>query len=85
MPSHKSALAMAASAAVAQAATLNDICTTSYTTAALPTLPGLTIDSTSLTAAITSNSSVSSEWYPSAVIECKRASFTIPQSTRVKL
>lgn len=68
---------MAAAAAVAQATTLNDICTTSYATAALPAdaVDGITIDSSSLTAAITSNSSVSSEWYPSAVIECKRSIF----------
>lgn len=73
MPSTRSALVVAASAVVANAATLNDICTTSYAAAALPAdaVPGITIDSSSLTAAITSNSSVTSEWFPSAVIECK--------------
>lgn len=70
MPSQKSTLAMAASAAVARAATLNDICTTSYAVAALPTMAGITIDATSLTAATTFNSSTTSEWFPTVAIDC---------------
>ncbi|CAN8098148.1 unnamed protein product [Discula destructiva] len=67
---------MAASAAVAHAATLGDICTTSYAAAALPVVPGLTIDSTSLTAAVATNVSVTgSEWYPSAVIDYCNVTF----------
>ncbi|KAJ4423133.1 hypothetical protein N0V82_002262 [Gnomoniopsis sp. IMI 355080] len=77
MPSARSALVAATSAVVANAASLSDICTTSYAAAALPAdaVPGITIDSSSLTTAIVSNSSVTSEWYPSAVIDYCNVTF----------
>lgn len=57
---------------------LTDICTTTYAAAALPAdgfYPGITIDATSVSAAITTNSSVTDEWYPSAVIDYCNVTF----------
>lgn len=73
MPSSRSVLAAAASAVAVKAATLSDICTTSYAIAALPedAVPGIAIDTSSVSTAIVYNSSVTSEWYPSAVIDCR--------------
>ncbi|PSR80925.1 tannase subunit [Coniella lustricola] len=71
---HTRSLGLAATAAVAvQAATLQDICSVSYVQAALPAsdfFPGLTLDPSSVTTAITTNSSVAeSDWYNAATID----------------
>lgn len=50
----------------AHAVTLDDICTSDYMTSALPAadfLPGITIDTTSVTTEIISNSTSSNDWY----------------------
>ncbi|KKY25660.1 putative tannase subunit [Diplodia seriata] len=78
MPSALWATATAAFLAAVRAASLSDVCTTSYAQSALPAddvYPGITIDKTSVQTAITTNSSVSSEWYPSAVIDYCNVTF----------
>ncbi|OMP84382.1 Tannase [Diplodia seriata] len=78
MPSALWVTATAASLAAVRAASLSDVCTTSYAQSALPAddvYPGITIDKTSVQTAITTNSSVSSEWYPSAVIDYCNVTF----------
>ncbi|KAH8678036.1 feruloyl esterase-like protein B precursor [Xylariales sp. PMI_506] len=65
------ALATAAILATVHCLTLDDICTVSYAQEALPAAgfyPGITIDSSSVTTALTSDYEVSSEWYPNATI-----------------
>ena len=55
-------LAAGASAALVHAATLNDVCTSSYVAASLPAdgfYQGITIDASSLLANLVSNASVS--------------------------
>ncbi|KAJ2894263.1 hypothetical protein MKZ38_007797 [Zalerion maritima] len=57
---------------------LEDICTTAYAQSVLPdtdSYPGITIDSTSVTTSIVTNSSVSSEWYPASTIEYCNVTF----------
>ncbi|OJD32546.1 tannase [Diplodia corticola] len=78
MPSALWAAATAAALTSVRAASLSDVCTTSYAQSALPAddvYPGITIDKTSVQAAITANSSVSSEWYPSAVVDYCNVTF----------
>jgi tannase len=64
-------LTAAASAGVARAATLASVCTTSYVTSALPTdLFGMTIDTSSVTAAAVYNaSSTGSVMFPDATFD----------------
>lgn len=64
-------LTAAATAGVARAASLASVCTTSYVTAALPTdLFGMTIDSSSVTAAAVYNASASgSDMFPDATFD----------------
>ncbi|KAK9425312.1 putative Tannase subunit [Seiridium unicorne] len=77
MPSFQ-ILAAAALPAVAQALTLDDICTEEFATAALPAAgfsPGITIDNTSVTTTATYGSEVESEWYPTATIDYCNVTF----------
>ncbi|KAH6652423.1 tannase subunit [Truncatella angustata] len=63
---------------VAQALTLDDICTTEFTTAALPAVgfyPGITIDATSVSTEATYNVTVESEWYPTSTINYCNVTF----------
>ncbi|KAH8647443.1 feruloyl esterase-like protein B precursor [Tricladium varicosporioides] len=80
MRSTLNALALAASTTLVRAATLSDVCTTSYVQAALPadgTFEAITINSASVTATATTNSSVSgSVMYPDAVIDYCNVTFT---------
>ncbi|KAK0653645.1 Tannase [Lasiodiplodia hormozganensis] len=78
MPSALWAATTAAALTAVKAATLNDVCTTSYAQSALPAddvYPGITIDKTSVQTAMTTNSSVSSDWYPSSVIDYCNVTF----------
>lgn len=80
---HPGLLALGASstliaAATAQATTLAELCTVDYITSALPTTDlglGITIDTASVTAAATTNKTVTSSWYPSAVVDYCTATF----------
>lgn len=67
MPSLSRAVLGAASvAAVGQALSLSDVCTTAYATAALPAadfLPGITLNASSVTTARVTNSTASNDWY----------------------
>lgn len=77
MPSPR-ALIGASLSIVAQALTLDDICTTEYAAAALPAdglYPGITIDATSVTTAATYSSVVESEWYPTSTIDYCNVTF----------
>jgi len=65
------AISAAVVSGLAQAVTIDDICTNDYMTSALPAadfLPGVTIDTTSVTTAIISNSTSSNDWYISEAI-----------------
>lgn len=78
MPSLR-ALAAATLPVVAQALTLDDICTNEYAAAALPAegfYPGITIDSTSVTTAATYDSVVENEWYPTSTIDYCNVTFS---------
>lgn len=74
---HPRALALGVSSAVttaaAQATTLAELCTIDYdVTAALPVEdlgPGITIDASSVSVVTTTTKTVSSGWYPTAVID----------------
>jgi len=76
MRPHHSALALSSGIiAAVQAASLSlaDICTIAYTRSALPISEepglGITIDASSVTVSLTTNKTVSSNWYPSTVID----------------
>ncbi|KAK7701810.1 hypothetical protein SLS57_011572 [Botryosphaeria dothidea] len=78
MPSPVWLATAATSFAVVQAAKLANVCTKSYAQSALPAddfYPGITIDAASIQTTLVSNSSVSSEWYPSSVIEYCNVTF----------
>ncbi|KAJ3348576.1 hypothetical protein HDU83_001258 [Entophlyctis luteolus] len=67
-----------ASTAVSATSSLSDICTVSTAQAALPSssfYPGITIDSSSVSVELVTNSSVSSVWYPSSTISYCNVSF----------
>ncbi|KAI0474409.1 tannase and feruloyl esterase [Xylaria cf. heliscus] len=71
---HSEGLALSLSGVITaiQAASLADICTVDYVTTALPVGDlglAVTIDTSSVSVALTTNSTVSSEWYPSAVVD----------------
>ncbi|KAH6675148.1 feruloyl esteras-like protein B precursor [Halenospora varia] len=80
MRSTLNALALAASTTLVHAATLSDVCTTSYVQAALPadgTFEAITINSASVTATATTDSAVTgSVMYPDAVIDYCNVTFT---------
>lgn len=66
MPSFSSIALVAASLNVAQALSLAEVCTTAYATAALPAadfLDGITLDTSSVTTALVTNSTTSNDWY----------------------
>lgn len=53
-------------AAAGQALSLSDVCTTAYATAAVPAadfLPGITLNASSVTTALVTNSTASNDWY----------------------
>lgn len=63
---HRVVLAAVSIAGAAQALSLSDVCTTTYARENLPAadfLPGITIDSSSVTTAIITNSTASNDWY----------------------
>ncbi|KAL6887023.1 Tannase/feruloyl esterase [Trichoderma evansii] len=80
-PSSRFRLLVAAAAVAsrtAYAATLSDVCTTSFAEAALPAsdfYPGITIDSSSVSVSLVTNSSVSSNWYPTSNINYCNVTF----------
>ncbi|KAI2463142.1 feruloyl esterase-like protein B precursor [Annulohypoxylon bovei var. microspora] len=72
------ALVFSAAMAAARAASLADYCTVDYAASALPVQElglGITIDSSSVSAALTTNNSVTSEWYDAAVIDYCNVTF----------
>ncbi|KAF2967083.1 hypothetical protein GQX73_g6477 [Xylaria multiplex] len=80
MRPHSSALALGLSStiAVSQAASLAEICTVEYVTTALPVENlglAVTIDPSSVSVALTTNRTVSSNWYQTAVIDYCTATF----------
>ncbi|KAI1165559.1 tannase and feruloyl esterase [Nemania serpens] len=74
MRPHTSALALSLASIMAKAegASLSDICSVDYVTAALPVEDlglAVTIDPSSVSVALTTNKTVGSAWYPSAVVD----------------
>ncbi|PYI31836.1 putative tannase [Aspergillus indologenus CBS 114.80] len=72
-------------AALAHGASLSDICTTSYATTAFPAtdlIPGITLDPSSITTALVTNSSVTSDFYPSSVIDYCNVTFAYSHNGR---
>ncbi|GAP83306.1 putative tannase [Rosellinia necatrix] len=66
------ALSLGSALAAAQATSLAELCTVDYVTAALPVEDlglAVTIDPSSVTAALSTNRTVGSAWYPSAVVD----------------
>ncbi|KAI1173151.1 tannase and feruloyl esterase [Nemania sp. FL0916] len=66
------ALALSSVIALARAASLAEICTISYATAALPVEDlglAVTIDPSSVSVALTTNKTVGSNWYPSSIVD----------------
>ncbi|KAI0153197.1 tannase and feruloyl esterase [Xylariaceae sp. FL1272] len=62
----------------AQATSLSDLCTTSYASSALPTEDlglGITIDSASVTTSLTTNQTVTSQWFPRSVVSYCNVTF----------
>lgn len=77
MPSLRG-LAAAALPIAARAATIEDICTAEYAVASLPAdgfYPGVTIDTTSLTASVTTGYEATSNWFPTATIDYCNVTF----------
>ncbi|KAH8648478.1 Tannase/feruloyl esterase [Xylariales sp. PMI_506] len=76
---HRAIVAVALQAAASVwALTLDDICTVAYAQAALPAsefIPGITIDSSSVTAVATTNYTATSIWFPTAVIDYCNVTF----------
>ncbi|KAI0426590.1 tannase and feruloyl esterase [Xylaria sp. FL1042] len=73
-----STLALISAITGAQAVSLADICTVDYVTTALPVEDlglGVTIDPFSVSVALTTNKTVTSSWYPTAVIDYCNATF----------
>ncbi|OTB02429.1 hypothetical protein M426DRAFT_62283 [Hypoxylon sp. CI-4A] len=71
-------MALTAAIVAVQAASLADYCTVDYAASVLPTEDlglGITIDTSSVSAALTTNKSVSSEWYEPAVIDYCNVTF----------
>ncbi|KAI1306218.1 tannase and feruloyl esterase [Xylaria venustula] len=78
MRSQSSALALTSAIAGAQAVSLADLCTVDYVTTALPTQDlglAVTIDPSSVSVALTTNLTVSSNWFATAVIDYCNATF----------
>lgn len=79
-------VAAAASASIAHAATLEDVCTTSYVQAALPAdgfYQGITVDSSSVAVMPVTNASVSDQdWYPDAVFDYCDVTFAYSHTGR---
>jgi hypothetical protein len=68
-------LLAAATVSTVNAVSLSDVCTSIYAQSALPSYPGITIDASSTTTYLVTNSSVSSDWYPTATIEYCNVTF----------
>lgn len=80
-----SSCAMASLPALAQALTLTDICTSTYLAANFPAVDfyeGITLDPTSITATVVTNSSVSSVFYPDSVIDYCAVTFEYSHNGR---
>ncbi|KAI1073454.1 feruloyl esterase-like protein B precursor [Whalleya microplaca] len=78
MVSIRSTLAMSGVIAAVHAASLDQYCTVEYAAARLPVENlnlGITIDESSVSASLTTNSSVSSEWFSAAVIDYCNVTF----------
>ncbi|RWA03104.1 hypothetical protein EKO27_g12000, partial [Xylaria grammica] len=80
MRTHSGALALGLGSTIAaiQAATLAEICTVDYITAALPAEDlglAVTIDASSVTVSLKTNQTVSSNWFQTAVIDYCAATF----------
>ncbi|KAI1420411.1 tannase and feruloyl esterase [Xylaria sp. FL1777] len=80
MRPQSSAMALSLSSAIAgaQAVTLAELCTVDYVTTALPVEDlglAVTIDPSSVSAALTTNKTVTSSWYQTAVIDYCNATF----------
>ncbi|KAJ4329036.1 hypothetical protein N0V84_000386 [Fusarium piperis] len=63
---------LGALSAIVQAASLDSICSKSYAKAALPTgnlPPGINIDSSSLSAELFTNQTLSSDWFPTSTVD----------------
>ncbi|KAI0117995.1 feruloyl esterase-like protein B precursor [Hypoxylon sp. NC0597] len=71
-------LALGAAIVTVRAASLADYCTVNYATSVLPVQDlglGITIDSSSVSAALTTNKSVTSQWFVNAVIDYCNVTF----------
>ncbi|OLN97555.1 Tannase 1 [Colletotrichum chlorophyti] len=78
MPASYRALAAALAPVFVRAATLADVCTTSHAQGALPStgyIPGITIDASSVQTSLVTNTSVTSEWYPTSAIDYCNVTF----------
>lgn len=80
MRPQSSVLALSLSGAISavRAVTLAEICTINYVTTALPTEDlglAVTIDPSSVTVALSTNKTISSNWYPTAVVDYCNATF----------
>ncbi|GKT45795.1 tannase [Colletotrichum spaethianum] len=78
MPAFYLAFVAAIAPAIVSAATLAEVCTIAHAQEALPAtgfIPGITIDTSSVEASVVSNASVSSEWYPTSIIEYCNVTF----------
>ncbi|KAI1207477.1 feruloyl esterase-like protein B precursor [Annulohypoxylon truncatum] len=78
MVSTQVALAFGAAIAAVRAASLADYCTVDYVTSVLPTEDlglAVTIDASSVSAALATNQSVTSEWYAASVIDYCNVTF----------
>lgn len=63
--------ALSGTVVAVQALSLSDVCTTAYASAAVPAadfLPGITIDASSVTTSLVTNSTASNDWYISESI-----------------
>lgn len=77
MASLRRLLVAAAAATVVNAASLSDVCTTSYAQAALPVdfYPGITINSSSVSTSLVTNDTVSNVFYPTTTIDYCNVTF----------
>jgi tannase len=74
----RQALTAAVSLSTVNAASLSDVCSPTYAQTALPAsdfYPGITIDSSSTTAALVTNSSTTSEWFSTVAINYCNVTF----------
>ncbi|KAF6790737.1 tannase subunit protein [Colletotrichum sojae] len=78
MPSSLWTILAAVAPILVQGATLQDVCTASHAQEALPaagTIPGITIDASSVQTIVVTNASFTSEWYPTSTIDYCNVTF----------